>query len=231
MAQNPVERQNRATELICPFNLRPLLASWNLGHCSESHTPRNLAYARKVDAHLQGNVIEDALAHDITPAGLAQRVWNADGLEQFLGRGLSPQGVMTFMTFRVLSHSTKYMTPEDIAAVSADLTQGAPAPTPPEPRTGAIAQNADGHNLYLCLCAGCHVADGEGQLYGSVSMRSNTSAMFDNPLDLVGELMALVNYLRQRWGDHKQALPVEAVTHRAKEAQIGTDDENDNEGQ
>ncbi|MCF3595066.1 cytochrome c [Rhodobacteraceae bacterium LMO-12] len=274
MAQEPVERPNRPAELIFPFNLRPLLAFWNLiyrpdppdqpvhgitapqedqlargrylvevlGHCSECHTPRNLAYARKADAHLQGNVIEDALAPDITPAGLARRGWNTQDLERFLGQGLSPQGVMTFRMFPVLSHSTKYMTPEDIAAVATYLMQDAPAPTSPEPRPEAIAQNAEGHNHYLGLCAGCHGANGEGQPYGSVPLRSNTSTMFDNPLNLVriiregiparhltgyqrmqempafkdrlndAELTALVNYLRQRWGGHEQALSVEAVT-------------------
>ena len=273
MAQEPVERPNRPAELIFPFNMRPLLAFWNLvyrpdppdqpvgitapqedqltrgrylvevlGHCSECHTPRNLAYARKSGAHLQGNVIEDALAPDITPAGLARRGWSAADLERFLATGLSPQGVMTFRMFPVLSHSTKYMTPEDIAAVAAYLMQDAPDPAPPEPRPEAIAQNAEGHALYLGLCAGCHGADGDGQPYGSVPLRGNTSAMFDNPLNLVriiregiparhltgyqrmqempafkdrlndAELTALVNYLRQRWGGHQQALSVAAVT-------------------
>lgn len=275
MAQNPVDRVNRPPELIFPFNLRPLLAFWNLvyrpdpperpvqgltdatpvddpvargrylvevlGHCSECHTPRNLAYARKPDAHLEGTVIEDALAPDITPAGLARRGWNRGDLERFLGLGLSPQGVMTFRMFPVLSHSTKYMTPEDIDAVAQYLMQGAPSPTPPDPRPAAITENADGHALFLGLCAGCHGTDGEGQPFGSVPMRSNTSAMFDDPLNLVriiregiparhltgyqrmqempafadrlsdAELAALVNYLRQRWGGHDQALSIEEV--------------------
>lgn len=276
MGQNPVERANRPAELMFPFNLRPLLAFWNLlyrpdppdqpvqgltdiaadvdpvargrylvevlGHCSECHTPRNFAYARKRDAHLQGTVIENALAPDIAPEGLARRGWNAADLEQFLATGLAPQGVMTFRMFPVLSHSTKYMTPDDITAVAAYLTENAPAPSPPRPRAEAIADNAQGHRLYLGLCAGCHGADGEGQPYGSVPMRTNTSAMFEDPLNLVriiregiparhltgyqrmqempafvdrlsdGELTALVNYLRQRWGGHEQALSADEVT-------------------
>lgn len=273
MTQDPVDRPNRPAELMFPFNLRPLLAFWNLvyrpdppdrpvrgitdpqddpqargrylvdvlGHCGECHTPRNPAYARKADAHLQGNVIEGALAPDITPAGLARRGWSADDLERFLATGLSAQGVMTFRMFPVLSHSTKYMTPEDIAAVAAHLTHDAPAPHAPHPRPEAIADNEPGHRLYLGLCAGCHGPDGEGKPFGSVPLHGNTSAMFDNPLNLVriiregiparhltgyqrmqempafadrlsdAELTALVNYLRQRWGGHEQALPVEAV--------------------
>ncbi len=213
-----------------------------LGHCSECHTPRNFAYARKRDEHLQGMVIENALAPDITPEGLARRGWNAPDLEQFLATGLSPQGVMTFRMFPVLSHSTKYMTPPDIEAVAAYLTQDAPEPSPPAPRPETIADNPEGHRLYLGLCAGCHGADGEGQPYGSVPMRTNTTPMFGDPLNLVRiiregiparhlsgyqrmqamppfadrlnaeELTALVNYLGQRWGGHDQALSADKVT-------------------
>ncbi|WP_226781667.1 c-type cytochrome [Oceaniglobus trochenteri] len=275
MAQDPIERPNRPAELIFPFNLRPLVAFWNLifrsdppdqpvagltgadtgndpvargrylvevlGHCGECHTPRNLAYARKPDAHLQGTVIEDALAPDITPGALARRGWNAADLEDFLAEGLSPQGVMTFRMFPVLSHSTKYLSPEDVSAVAAYLTEGAPAPAPPAPNDGALTDNAPGHALYLGLCAGCHGAEGQGQPFGSVPLRGNTSAMFDDPLNLVriiregiparhltgyqrmqempafadrlndDELAALVNYLRQRWGGHDRALSEEDV--------------------
>ncbi|WP_204355344.1 c-type cytochrome [Roseovarius amoyensis] len=275
MAQNPVDRESRPAEMMFPFNLRPLLAFWNLiyrpdppdqpiagltdsapdddpsergrylvevlGHCSECHTPRNFAYARKTDAHFEGTVIEGALAPDITPAGLARRGWNADDLAQFLGTGLSPQGVMTFRMFPVLNHSTKYMTPEDLQAVAHYLSKDVPPSEPPAHRPEAIAQNSEGHQLYLGLCAGCHGSDGEGRPFGSIPLQGNTSAMFDNPLNLVrviregiparhltgdqrmqempafddtlddDDLTALVNYLRQRWGGHDAPLAASQV--------------------
>lgn len=280
MAQKPVERKNRPAELMFPFNLRPMLAFWNLiyrpdppehqvkgltastpeagslsrgrylvevlGHCSECHTPRNLAYARKDDAHLQGTVIEGALAPDIIPSGLSQRGWTEDDLARFLGSGLSPQGVMTFRMFPVLSHSTKYMTPEDIAAVSAYLIDGAPRREAPAESLQAISQNPQGHRWYLGLCSGCHGNDGQGRPFGSIPLNGNTSAMFNNPLNLVriiregiparhltgyqrmqempafentlndDELTALTNYLRERWGGHDIPLTTQQVTEASE---------------
>lgn len=216
MAQEPIDKPDRPHDLAFPFNLRPLMAFWNvlfrpdppeneplglaagealeghargaylvevLGHCGECHTPRNLAYA-KTDAHLSGAVIEDSLAPDITPGGLASRGWTPEDLSQFMARGLSPQGVMTFRMFPVLSHSTKYLPERDIAAITGYLTRNMPEPSAPGPDPQAAGRHPEGHRLYMGLCAGCHGADGLGQPYGSVPMVGNTTMMLDDPLNL-----------------------------------------------
>ena len=262
MAQKPVAKPNRDNDLMFPFNLRPLMAFWNvifrpdppeqpglglaggdalsveargdylvntLGHCGECHTPRNIAYA-KTDAHLAGNVIEDALAPDITPEGLSERGWTRNDLAQFLSTGLSPQGVMTFRMFPVLSHSTKYLPERDITAVADYLTAGMSKAKPPENNLQAIEQYPLGHQLYVGLCAGCHGSEGQGQPAGSVPMIGNTTLMLDQSINLhrvvnegiparqlsgylrmqempafehrlsSDELEALSDYLRTRWG-------------------------------
>ena len=200
-----------------------------LGHCGECHTPRNLAYA-KTDEHLAGMVIEEALAPDITPAGLASRGWTPEDLGQFLSTGLSPQGVMTFRMFPVLSHSTKYLPERDIEAVAAYLTTGMPETAAPRSDPAAKDAHTDGHRLYVGLCAGCHGTEGQGQPFGSVPMAGNTTLMLEDPLNLHRviregiparrlsghlrmqempafdhrlsdvELQALSDYLRARWG-------------------------------
>jgi len=262
MAQDPVEKPNKAHEMAFPFNLRPLIAFWNLiyrpdppedpgpglsggdqlaqdrrgpylvdvlGHCGECHTPRNLAFA-KTDDHLGGTVIEGALAPDITPQGLSTRGWTREDLAQFLSTGLSPQGVMTFRMFPVLSHSTKYLPDRDIEAVVSYLAEEMPEPASPPSDPAAIEAHSEGHRLYMGLCAGCHGGDGQGQPFGSVPMVGNTTLMLDNPLNLHRviregiparhlsghlrmqempafdtmledrELDALSRYLRDRWG-------------------------------
>lgn len=262
MAQDPVEKPNRDADMVFPFNIRPLVAFWNLiyrpdppeepgpglsggdrladtgrgaylvdvlGHCGECHTPRNLAFA-KTGEHLGGTVIEGAVAPDITPQGLAGRGWTEADLSQFLSTGLSPQGVMTFRMFPVLSHSTKYLPERDIEAVSAYLAQEMPEPSEPPSDPGAIDAHPDGHRLYVGLCAGCHGTNGSGQPSGSVAMVGNTTLMLDNPLNLQrviregiparqlsghlrmqempafdatlaeAELEDLSGYLRARWG-------------------------------
>ncbi|MEQ8291199.1 MAG: c-type cytochrome [Roseovarius sp.] len=262
MAQDPVEKPNRPAEMVFPFNLRPLIAFWNLiyrpdppedpgpglsggedlaedrrgpylvdvlGHCGECHTPRNLAFA-KTDDHLGGTVIEGAVAPDITPQGLARRGWTRENLGQFLSTGLSPQGVMTFRMFPVLSHSTKYLPARDIEAVATYLAEDMPDPASPPSEPAAVDAHPEGHGLYMGLCAGCHGSEGEGQPFGSVAMVGNTTLMLDNPLNLQrviregiparslsghlrmqempafeatledSELEALTEYLRDRWG-------------------------------
>ncbi|WP_372502180.1 cytochrome c [Tistrella mobilis] len=212
-----------------------------LGHCGECHTPRNLAYAMEDDRHLQGEVIEGALAPDITPTGLSARGWTAEDLTGFLSTGLSPQGTMTFRMYPVLHHSTRYLTAEDVGAIAAYLTDGAPPPTRPEPVTTGNTRNA-GHDIYLGFCAGCHGADGEGHPAASPPLATNTTAMLQDPRNLVkvirdgiparplagtgrmqempafgdllddGEMAALVNYLRHRWGGQPGDVTAERVS-------------------
>jgi len=200
-----------------------------LGHCGECHTPRNIAFA-KTDDHLGGEVIEGALAPDLSPGALARRGWTRPDLVQFLQTGLSPQGVMTFRMFPVLSHSTKYLSGEDIKVIVAYLAQDMPTPSPPTEDSDAAAEYPQGHELYLGLCAGCHGPDGTGQPYGSVPMEGNTTLMLENDLNLRriisegiparhlsgylrmqempafgatlsdAEMTDLTNYLRARWG-------------------------------
>lgn len=268
MAQLAVEKPNTPNRLIPPFNLRFGISLWNalyrpdaapfqpatdetpeaargrylvdvLGHCGECHTPRSLTYAM-TESRLAGNVIEGALAPNLTPDALVQRGWSADDLNRFLASGLAPQGVMTFRMFPVLSHSTSHMPPEDISAISSHLLAGRET-LGPVPRAVAGTPDAGGHQLYLGLCAGCHGADGVGQPHSSVPLNTNTTAMFDDPINLVriiregveardlgqGERMQampgfadrlddaqmaqLVSYLRQRWGGHADPIHADRI--------------------
>lgn len=286
MDQPAVDKPDRPNDLAFPFSFRPALAFWNLlfrpddrtlpvasgksdtwyrgrylvdvlGHCGECHTPRNVAYAKKADQHLKGEIIENAQAPDITVAGLAARGWTPRDLASFLKIGLAPQGTMTFRMYPVLNHSTKYLTDGDLAAMVTylfDGTDGGVAPggnvalrsggapaagAAPTETIGASPRSAQqmrdtsdhpGRRLYMGLCAGCHGPDGEGRPHASVPLATNTTAMLDNPLNLVriiregvpehslanrermqampafAELLSheetaqLVNYLRVRWG-------------------------------
>ncbi|MDF1776666.1 MAG: cytochrome c [Rhizobiaceae bacterium] len=265
MDQRAVDKPNKSNDLIFPFNIRPAVALWNalfrpdaepfqsndsqlqqgeylvdvLGHCGECHTPRNLAYAL-TDDHLAGAVIENAYAPDLRPDALARRGWTQDDMVAFLHRGLSPQGVMTFGMFPVLSHSTSHLSNDDLTAMTAYLTAGHTMPGP-QVRAPTDALSREGQLLYTGLCAGCHGDEGAGQPNSSVRLDVNTTAMYANPLNLIrvisegiperdlaqGERMQampafgamlsdqqiaqLVNYLRQRWGGRPGDVTAEAV--------------------
>lgn len=265
MDQPPVDKANRSNELIFPFNIRPAVALWNaifrpeakpfqpddtplqqgeylvdvLGHCGECHTPRNLAYGL-TDEHLAGEVIEGAYAPDLRPEALARRGWTSDDMVTFLHRGVSPQGVMTFRMFPVLSHSTSHLSEKDLRAISAYLAAGHDLPGP-QVSMPADTLSAEGQALYSGLCAGCHGEDGAGQPHSSVRLDVNTTAMFDDPLNLIriiaegiperdlahgermqampafGDMLSeqqmseLVNYLRERWGGRPRSVTAEAA--------------------
>ena len=167
MARPPIDKPDRAPDMIFPFNIRPAIAFWDmlfrpggttlppvesrpeawhrgrylvdvLGHCGDCHTPRNLAFA-KTDRHLAGEIIEGDLAPDITPAGLAARGWTPGDLRSFMATGVSPQGTMTLGMYPVLVHSTQHLTPEDLDAMVLYLMDGAPAPAGPDPAAATLA--------------------------------------------------------------------------------------------
>jgi mono/diheme cytochrome c family protein len=261
MSRPPVAKPDRPAEMMFPFNIRPAIAVWNLvfrpaetelapvdgrtedwhrgrylvdvlGHCGECHTPRNLAYAMIEGEHLKGEVIEGALAPDITPEGLAERGWTPEDLKRFMAVGLSPQGTMTFRMYPVLNHSTKYLTEQDLRAMVGYLMDGVgPLETKPVPAGDTAGADLEaGRALYVGLCAGCHGTEGEGHPHASVPLDTNTTAMLEDPINLVkiirdgvparrladeermqempafgsrldaDEMAALVNYMRATWG-------------------------------
>lgn len=197
-----------------------------LGHCGECHTPRNFAFAR-TDRHLQGEVLEGALAPDITADDLAQRGWTEAGLASFLKDGMSTQGAAALTMWPVIQHSTQYLPDADLWAIATYLMDGAPAIAP---IVAAADLSEAGAMQYLGLCAGCHGVNGEGKPHASPPLDSNTTAMLHDPGNLgriidegiparafpgkarmqampaygdrmsAAEMAALVNYMRERWG-------------------------------
>jgi nicotinate dehydrogenase subunit B len=117
MAQAPVHAVNRDATLAFPFNLRPLIAGWNLlfhrpavleadparsaiwnrgaylveslGHCGACHSPRNALGAEKPKAHLAGGFAEGWEAPPLTSLSAAPIPWSEDELFAYLRTGIS----------------------------------------------------------------------------------------------------------------------------------------------
>ncbi|AMJ60370.1 molybdopterin cofactor-binding domain-containing protein [Bosea sp. PAMC 26642] len=119
MAQPAVRQVNPETKLAFPFNLRPLMAGWNLlfnrpgpvaaeparseawnrgrylvdglGHCGACHTPRNVLGAeRSGAAYLAGGVAEGWDAPALTRLSQAPIPWSEETLFAYLRHGVSP---------------------------------------------------------------------------------------------------------------------------------------------
>ncbi|MDB5989989.1 MAG: putative diheme cytochrome c-553, partial [Herbaspirillum sp.] len=120
MAQEPVKTDLPKTKLAFPFNLRPLMAGWNLlfhkpdvykpdpsqsvewnrgaylaeglGHCSACHTPRNAMGAEKggIRSYLAGGMAEGWEAPALTSLSNAPIAWTEKDLFDYLRSGFSP---------------------------------------------------------------------------------------------------------------------------------------------
>jgi len=118
MTQEPVRQANTESRLAFPFNIRPLLAVWNLlfnrqslsannpahsaqwnrgrylvdalGHCSACHSPRNLLGAERAgSAYLTGGTAEGWDAPALTRVSAAPIPWSDDELFAYLRAGTS----------------------------------------------------------------------------------------------------------------------------------------------
>ena len=116
MTQAPSATKTKDNALRFPFNIRPLLAGWNmlfmsgktvpadatkgeawsrgaylvetLGHCGACHTPRNVLGAeKKGEFHLAGGVAEGWNAPALNGAGLAPVGWSQTALYDYLRTG------------------------------------------------------------------------------------------------------------------------------------------------
>jgi mono/diheme cytochrome c family protein len=118
MTRDPVSAQPPANDLRFPFNIRPLIAFWNmlyrdrgrvpqdpaqdaqwnrgaylvagLGHCGACHTPRNRLGAERLEASLSGGDAEGWHAPALTAASPAPLPWTAHALFAYL-RGDVPE--------------------------------------------------------------------------------------------------------------------------------------------
>ncbi|MCY9829225.1 cytochrome c, partial [Vibrio chagasii] len=95
-----------------------------LGHCSECHTPRNIAQALIPERIFQGNLIDGWNAPDITANELYIDGWDEKTLTDFLHTGHSDKGTAFAGMADVVKNSLSLMTREDIESMSYYLLSG-----------------------------------------------------------------------------------------------------------
>lgn len=164
MAQPAVRAPARDHELAFPFNLRPLLAGWNLlfhrgaafaadparsaqwnrgaylveglGHCGACHTPRNALGAEQRRVRLAGGFAEGWEAPALTALSRAPIPWSEDELFAYLRTGQSRFHGVAAGPMAPVVQELAHLPDADIRAMAVYLASAAPA-TP-----GAAAQEA-----------------------------------------------------------------------------------------
>jgi mono/diheme cytochrome c family protein len=195
MSVPAVDQAATPNEMAFPFNVRPLMFGWNLlfasrepfetdpnkdavwnrgaylveglGHCGECHTPRNAFGGMEESRALEGTVVDELKAPDITTTALADRGWNREDLVLYFETGASPQGVALGDMFLAIKNSLRLLTHEDRIAIATYLMDvDANAPSKDAAAVAALGENADenrsGQLLYLSNCSLCHGPNGQG---------------------------------------------------------------------
>lgn len=186
-----------ANTLIFPFNQRWLMTFWSaffnpdrrfapnpaqspqwnrgaylaeaMAHCSECHTPRNLAQALDNRRKFSGAVTGGWKAYNITQdrdSGIGG--WNQETLISFLGTGhAAGHGTASGPMGEAVDKSLIHLVPDDIAALAAylhtvpaisDPALPAPKTTPASAshREGVANENARGKAIFAGACVSCH---------------------------------------------------------------------------
>ncbi|WP_240161430.1 cytochrome c [Gluconacetobacter azotocaptans] len=195
----PVHAPAPANEVRFPYSFRPVMIAWNLinlpsaaladdpgqsadwnrgrylveaaGHCAECHSPRNIMQATSRAHSYAGTVTDGWRAYNISPdpdSGIG--AWSDTQLAAYLSRGHAEgHGTAAGPMADVVSHSLRYLTARDIAAMVTYL-RTLPARrsdetvaniTPDALATGANSSN--GSRLFAGACAGCHLTNGQGR--------------------------------------------------------------------
>ena len=163
-----------------------------LGHCSECHTPRNIAQALIPERIFQGNLIDGWNAPDITANELYIDGWDENTLTDFLHTGHSDKGTAFAGMADVVKNSLSLMTREDIESMSYYLLQGdthnmiSPDAVPLQPKGfDEAAYQSDIYTTYRQTCGACHGDDGKGRDPIAPTLLNNGIIMHSDPFNTV----------------------------------------------
>lgn len=188
----PVDHAVDSNQLPFPFNVRELMAGWNLlfyrrgpvapvagkseawnrgrylvdglGHCASCHTPKNILGGDKGREYLAGGSLEGWFAADITSnPHTGIGSWSNDDIVRYLKIGGNRFTVAAGPMAEAVENSTQYMSDDDLGAIATYLKDSAPsAAQPPVAIASTDARMVRGKQLYSDNCEACHVPSGQG---------------------------------------------------------------------
>jgi mono/diheme cytochrome c family protein len=188
----PVRRAVRSNLLRWPFNIRTVMAGWNLlyfkpadfksdpaksaaynrgayivtgpGHCGACHTAKTMMGADS-SAELGGGSLQGWFAPDITAdTGRGVGSWNVNDVVAYLRTGHNSHSMASGPMAEAIEASTSKMTDGDLQAIAVYLKDapGSSAVLNAGLPAGDPHMQA-GLAIYQDNCMGCHNADGKGQ--------------------------------------------------------------------
>lgn len=216
----PVENRVDRDTLPFPFNIRPLMAGWNmlffkagsfepdparsaefnrgaylvdgLGHCGACHTPFNAFGAARSDKYLEGNQIDNWTAPNITDdARVGLGKWSVDDIVQYLKTGQNGFSLASGPMKDVVENSTSKMPASDLKAIAVYLKQrGASGPPASTPLAAADPRMQAGEAVFVDTCAACHMRSGAGVAHLFPKLAGSAVVTQQDPATLIRIIIA-----------------------------------------
>jgi mono/diheme cytochrome c family protein len=189
----PVRNEIQPNQLRFPFNVRrPATSAWDLlnfkpgefqpdpaksdvwnrgaylveglGHCGTCHTPKNITGGDRGSEALQGALLQDWYAPDLTEdprTGIGR--WSIEEIVRYLKTGANSYDIASGPMAEAVTNSTSQMTDADLLAIATYLKDRAP-------RSGSAvtalaagdSRMVAGKAIYEDRCGACHVYSGAG---------------------------------------------------------------------
>jgi mono/diheme cytochrome c family protein len=184
-------------------------AAWNrgaylveaLGHCSDCHTPRNIAQGPESAHLLSGAQIEGWYAPDIgNDPSSKLAYWNVGELAKFLKTGSAPDNAKAFGPMQEVVHdSLQYLTDSDLRDMAVYLKDQATGATPLEASKSYLPGLEAGKLVYENNCTSCHQSNGKGINSTVPALAGNDSVQATEPYNVI---MALLEGFKPQgdWG-------------------------------
>ena len=190
---DPVRNEVQPNQLRFPFNVRrPATSTWDLinfqpgvfqpnpaksdawnrgaylveglGHCGTCHTPKNITGGDRGSEALQGALLQDWYAPDLTEdprTGIGS--WSIEEIVRYLKTGANSYDIASGPMAEAVSNSTSKMTDADLLAVATYLKDRAPRSGRAVTALAAVnPRMVAGQAIYEDRCAACHSHSGAG---------------------------------------------------------------------
>lgn len=167
MTQAPVSSRPPKTQLVFPFNLRPLMGFWNaifhtetrflpdanqsdawnrgaelvngVGHCGGCHTPRGFLGAEKSrSSYMQGALVDGWEAPALNAFNRSPVPWSQEAFYQYLRKGHSPQHGMAAGPMAQVIRELQAVGESDLRAMAVYLSSLNPVKETPQLATQAL---------------------------------------------------------------------------------------------
>jgi mono/diheme cytochrome c family protein len=170
-------------------------AEWNrgrylvdaLGHCGTCHTPKTSLGADNDSSYLQGAVLQNWFAPNITAdsrKGIGG--WSVDELVSYLKTGVNPDAIATGEMTEEIVHSSSKMTDDDLKAIAVYLKSLRPERERDfTPLTASDPRMVAGQAIYKDNCAACHMDAGTGTPGLFARLAGSHTVQSDDPTTLI----------------------------------------------